>query len=250
MKLKAGGKMISIRASSFLFSLFLILNGIVSAQIKDPDKIINNVKSEFNKIKDYEVDVHIKVDVSFLKMPETEAKVYFKQPDKIHIESNKFALLPKEGLNFSPLSFLNEKYTALYEREDTIDGIPVSVVKIIPIGNDNDVILTTFWIDQKRSLIMKIESSRKPMGTYQLDFIYKQYSNEYYLPSSMTFTFSIDRTRFPKGMDGQLESDDENDSKKSKSLTGKVYLTYSNYKINQNLPDSLFDKGDKKETEK
>ena len=248
MKLKPGNKMIPLRGISFLFSLFLILNGIVSAQTKDPEEILNNLKAEFNKVKDYEVNVHIKVDVSFLKMPETEAKVYFKQPDKIHIESDKFALLPKEGLNFSPLSFLNEKYTALYEREDTIDGIPASVVKIIPIGNDNDVILTTFWIDQKRNLIMKIESSRKPMGTYQLEFAYKEYSNEYYLPSSMTFTFTIDRTRFPKGMDGQLESED--DSKKSKSLTGKVYLTYSDYKINQNLPDSLFDKGDQKEPEK
>jgi hypothetical protein len=224
----------------FAFVLLVVFYGLVNAQSKDPDKILKNVEDEFNKIKDYEVDVHIKVNISFLKMPETDAKVYFKKPDKIHITSDKFAMLPKEGLNFSPLSFLNDKFTALYEREDTI-GIPVSVIKVIPIGNDNDIILTTFWIDQNRNLIMKIESSRKPMGTFQLEFTYEKYDEKYIMPSSMTFTFTIDRTHFPKGMDGQLESGDENDSSKSKTQTGKVYLTYKNYKINQNLPDSLFE---------
>ena len=224
-----------------VFGSLLLFEGFVSVQSKDPDQILKNVENEFNKIKDYEVDVHVKVDISFLKMPETDAKVYFKQPDKIHITSDKFAMLPKEGLNFSPFSFLNDKYTALYEREDTINNIPVSVIKVIPIGNDNDIILTTFWIDQKRNLIMKIESSRKPMGTFQLDFTYEKYDKKYYMPSSMTFTFTVDRTHFPKGMDGQLESGEGSDSNKSKTQTGKVFITYKNYKINQNLPDSLFE---------
>ena len=88
---------------------------------------------------------------------------------------------------------------------------------------------------------MKIESSRKPMGTFQLDFTYEKYDKKYYMPSSMTFTFTVDRTHFPKGMDGQLESGEGSDSNKSKTQTGKVFLTYKNYKINQNLPDSLFE---------
>jgi len=224
-----------------LFSSVLVFNGFVYAQIKDPDKILQKVKDEFNTIKDYEVDVHVKIDVSFLKAPETDAKVYFKQPDKIHIESDRFAMLPKEGLNFSPLSFLNGKYTALYEREDTLNNIPVSVVKVIPIGNDNDVILITFWIDQKRNLIIKVESSKKPMGTFQLDFTYEKYDKKYYMPSSMTFTFTIDKSHLPKGMNGQMESGDKGDSDNGESQTGKVFITYKNYKINQNLPDSLFD---------
>lgn len=232
----------------FLFALLLILNLDGFAQSKDPDKILEKVKEEFSKIEDYEVDVHVKLDVEFLKMPESDSKVYFKQPDKAHIESNRFAMLPKEGLNFSPLSLLNEKYTALYEKEDSIDNIRVSVVKVIPIGNDNDIILTTFWIDQKRNVIIKVESSKKPMGTFQLEFTYKKYDDKYYMPATMIFTFTVDRTKFPKGMDGQLESGGEDDAKKSKSLTGKVFLSYKNYKINQGIPDSLFetDKEEKK----
>jgi hypothetical protein len=64
-------------------------------------------QAEFEKIDDYQVDVRIKVDVDFLKMPEREATIYYKKPDKFHIDSENFAMLPKSGLNFSPLGFLN-----------------------------------------------------------------------------------------------------------------------------------------------
>ena len=223
-----------------IFNIVLDAGGTSYSQSKNPDEIIKKVKEEFNKIKDYEVDVHIKIDVEFLKAPETEAKSFFKQPDKIHIESQKFAMLPREGLNFSPIGLLNEKYTALYEREDTIGNILTSVVKIIPIGNDNDIILTTLWIDQSRNVIRKVESSKKPTGTFTIEFNYEKYDDTYYLPSLTVFSFTVDRTRFLKGMDGQLESGDKDNLKKSRTLTGKVFLSYKNYKINQNLPDELF----------
>ncbi len=55
----------------------------------------------------------------------------------------------------------------------------------------------------------------------------------------MEFTFTVDRMMFPRGMDGQPDDDDSND--KSDSTTGKVYITYANYKVNLGLPDELFD---------
>ncbi|MEO8398885.1 MAG: hypothetical protein ABI550_03610, partial [Ignavibacteriaceae bacterium] len=113
----------------FLFSAFLIF-----PQIKDPDLILENVKKNFSQINDYEVNVKIKVDVDFLKVPETQAKIFFKEPGKIHIESEGFALLPKEGLDFSPTGLLKNKYSAIYEKEDTIDNYKTSVVKVIPLG--------------------------------------------------------------------------------------------------------------------
>ena len=80
-----------------LLLLFMSVS-IIFGQTKDPDAILNKVKENFNKIKDYQVDIHIKIDVSFLKVPDSNAKIYFKQPDKVKIKSDQFALLPKEGL--------------------------------------------------------------------------------------------------------------------------------------------------------
>ena len=88
--------------------ILFVLVGFTNAQVKDAEQILNEVKDKFNKIKDYEVDVSIFVDVDFLKVPESNAKIYFKQPDLVKLDSEGFALLPKEGVNFSPIKLLNQ----------------------------------------------------------------------------------------------------------------------------------------------
>jgi len=234
-------QMTTMRKLKFIFLFLMIIFSVseFSPQSTDPDEILDGVKEAFKKIEDYEVDIRVKIDVDFLKVPDSEARLYFKQPNKIHVESEKFALLPRQGLDFSPLGLISGKYTALYEQEDTIRNIPTSVVKIIPLGNDGDIILSTFWVDQTRNLIIRVESTKKPTGTFTIDFTYEKYDDHYELPSKMEFTFTFDRMMFPRGMDGQSDDDDSND--KSDNTTGKVYITYANYKVNQGLPDELFE---------
>jgi hypothetical protein len=70
-----------------IFLLTFILLQTISSQINDPDVILKKVIDSFNKVQDYKVNVKIKVDVDFLKVPDAEAKIYFKQPDKVHFES-------------------------------------------------------------------------------------------------------------------------------------------------------------------
>ena len=197
----------------FLLILLIIYLGTFYPQSKDPEQILNKVKKTFEKIEDYEVDVHLKIDVPFLKMPESDAKLFFKQPDKIHVESEKFTMLPKEGINFSPIGMLTGNHTAFYEGEDTLQDVKVSVIKLIPIGNDNDIILTTFWIDQKRNLILKVESSRRPTGTFSLEFRYGIFYEHFALPSSMVFTFTVEKMMFSRGMEDNIEPEDDANKK-------------------------------------
>ena len=136
-----------------LVSIILLLYAFIFPQSKDPDLILKRVVESFNKVKDYEVEVQVKVDVDFIKVPDTKAKIYFKQPDKINFESDGFAMLPKEGINFSPMSFLKKDYTALYQKGRLyIDGHPVSVIKIIPSAEQSDIVLTTLWVDQSHNI--------------------------------------------------------------------------------------------------
>jgi len=224
--------------------LILLLLYSVSgfSQSKDPDEILDNVIKAFEKIEDYVVDVNIKVDVAFLKVPEANAKIYFKHPDKVHMESEGFALLPKQGMNFSPTGFLKTDYTAFYNKESELNGIEVSVIKIIPLDERSDVILSTFWIDQSKNRIMKVESSRKPSGTFSIDFTFPVNKPDFLLPASMVFTFAIGDMHFPTGITGDSNSESNNENeKKDKDKTGKVYINYSNYQINQGLSDDLFE---------
>ena len=225
-----------------IFISVLILNAVICSQEKNPEAMLEKVKLEFEKVEDYQVDVKIKVDVDFLKMPDREATIYYKKPDKFHIDSENFAMLPKSGLNFSPLGFLNYKYTAFYEREDTVNGILTSVIKVIPLEGDADVILSSFWVDTKRNLILKVESSRKPQGTYIIDLKYLKTSEGFWLPSTLVFSFTVDRSLLPR----RFNEPDASESKQKtndpeKTETGKVYLNYSNYRVNAGLTDEFFE---------
>jgi outer membrane lipoprotein-sorting protein len=230
-----------------ILSFFILLCFPGFPQTKNPEAILEKVKLEFEKIEDYQVDVKIKVDVDFLKMPDRDATIFYKKPDKFHIDSENFALLPKSGLNFSPLGFLNYKYTAFYEKEDTINGTVTSVIKVIPLEGSADVILSSFWVDTKRNLILKVESSRKPQGTFTINLNYFRTSEGFWLPSSLVFTFTVDRSVLPRRFNEDQVSESNKTQKDSTEVeTGKVYLNYSNYRVNIGLKDELFDKSDAK----
>lgn len=233
-------KSIKIKPTTIL-PLLIIFSSAIFSQSKDPGQILNRVKEKFSNIKDYQVDVKIKIDVSFLKVPEANARIFYKSPDKIHIESKGFALLPKGALDFSPLSLLKGNYTALYDREEEIDGIKTTVVKTIPIGESSDVILSTFWVDQKLDILRKVEISTKVNGTFIINLKYDNAIKNVQLPEKMIFEFNITKLNIPKSFTGEVGADPpDNDTKKSQM--GMVVITYSHYEINKGIPDSVFTK--------
>lgn len=221
---------------------YILLLFFVSAycfgQSKDPNVLIKNVKETFEKVKDYSADVDVKVNVSFLKVPEMKAKIYFKQPDKIHIESDGFAMLPKDGLYTSPLALLSGDFTAIYVKDEILDGHNTSVVKIIPLNDKGDVILSTLWIDQTGYIIRKVESSTKTNGTFTIILQYG--NNKYPLPENIEFTFNTNRMKLSRN---PMEDENNNgNNKQPGNSTGKVSLTYSNYVVNKGIAESVFSK--------
>jgi len=228
-------------ATKILFILFYLL---IFPQSKDPDKILENVKEEFGKVEDYVVDVSIKVDIPFLKMPERKARIFYKKPDKYYIDSEGFALLPKEGMNFSLLTLLNSEHSALYEGEENINGINAALIKIIPLDENRDVLRSTLWIDASRNIILKAESYLKQAGIITIEFDYLKTSEGFYLPSQMTFIINAPRMFFSSRLNKGPFKDNSEKEDSVKTEEGKVYITYSNYKVNKGLKDDIFEKKD------
>ena len=232
----------------FVIVLFFISIQMGFSQSKNPDEIINGVITNFNKVNDYQVDVNIKVDVEFIKVPETKAKIYFKQPDKVHLKADGFAMLPKNGMEFSPSSLIKKDYTAIYEQDVDLNGNKTSIVKVIPLGDQGEVILSTLWIDQKKQVIRKVESTTKTNGTFTIDFTFDG-KIKYPLPSKIIFSFNMDKMNLPSTITG--EANNENPDKKNKNMgsttKGQVIVNYSNYVVNKGVPDSIFEEKNKKD---
>ena len=229
-----------------LITLMLMGAIAVSAQTKNPNQLLNAVRQKFNKVNDYKADANIKLDMSFFKVPDMKAKIFFKKPDKIKVEADGFAMLPKQGLKFSPADLLQDDFTAIYVRSETMDNHKIDVVKTIPNSDSSEVILSTLWIDATESVIRKVETTRKKGGTTQIDLIYENY--EFGLPSQIKLSFNLGDIKMPVNLSQQPNEKTDTGKKnrrrrglpEDESLKGSVLMTYKNYQINKGIPDSFF----------
>jgi hypothetical protein len=219
-----------------IFLFYSLIN--IYAQTTDPNEIVLSVISKFNQVRDYEVDIEIKVDVEFLKVPDAKAKLYFKQPDKVKLKSEGFALLPKDGIDFSPSSLIKGNYTAIFERNELLNGFSTSVIKIVPINQNTNVILSTVWIDNNSLIIRKVESTTKTQGTHIIELFYDE-NSKYPLPKQMIFSFNVDKMNLPQTF---TNTTPKSSRKKFKDgpVIGKVFVSYKNYQVNKNLSDKIF----------
>jgi outer membrane lipoprotein-sorting protein len=228
--------------------IIMFLSVAVSAQTKDAKKIIDAVRQKFNKVNDYQADVTIKLNMSAIKVPDMKAKVSFKVPDKLKVDSEGFAMLPKQGLKFSPADFFKGEYTPLYVRSDMLDNRKVDVVKTIPNNDSTEIILTTLWIDTEGLVVRKVETTTKKGGTTQVLLSYDNY--EFGLPSQVNISFNMGEVKAPANLP-KTDNDSERGERRrgmpgGVSLSGSVIMKYKNYKVNIGLPDSFFESKEKK----
>jgi len=220
-------------------ALLLIMFTISTfAQERNPKELLNLIQSDFENINDYSVDIEINIDMDFVDAPNSKAKLYFKQPDKVKIESDGFAIIPKQGLTFSPSELLTDSYSAIFIKTEIIDSFMVDVIKVIPLEDSSDILLSTLWVDPLFNVIRKIESVTKKMGTISIYLGY-EHTTTPTLPSIAKFFFNTTNS----GHGTMFKNSDKGESNKEKgNLSGSVIINYSNYLLNQDLENSFFTK--------
>lgn len=228
----------------FRLNIFILLFTFSILAQTESEKILAKAKEVAEAIKDYSCNVEIKIDVEFLKVPDNKAKLYYKYPDKVKIETDgSFALMPKEGLNFSPGAILNQQFTSIYEKDEKVDGVNCAIIKVIPTGSESDVILSTLWIDRSNYFIRKMQTTTKTNGTFQIYLKYDTQKYKHATPVELVFSFEIAKFKLPRMMNN--DKDKKKDDGKAKT-EGKVFVKYSNYSINTGLKDSFFDEAKSK----
>lgn len=224
----------------------LLLTGVMlffltCGHAQDAVGIIQKVKAKVEQVKDYEAAGLMKTNVPFLKVPVADVTVYFKSPDKYKIKNEKgISLIPKGAVSMNLNNLVaNKQFTAIPAGHETINGITVIIIKLLPTDANAEVVLSTLYIDEARSLIIKAVTTTRENGTYELVMDYGKYAG-YALPDKAIFTFNVKEYKLPKGV--TFDYDDGNKKKitKTDSNKGRLEITYKNYVINKGLSDAVF----------
>ena len=218
---------------------YIIVHGAYAQPEAD---LVKKVKAKLDKVNDYQVDGKMKIDVSFIKAPESNVRIFFKKPDKFKVRKDGgISILPKGGVSINLNSILmTDNYTAIAAGETIAEGVKVKIVKLLPLQDTGDVVLTTLYIDEKNLVICKSTITTRESGTYEMQMNYGKYI-AWGLPDKVVFSFNIKDYKLPKGVTFEYDSGAQpakEDVLKNKK--GKVEITYANYVINKGISDEIF----------
>lgn len=210
---------------------------------QDMTTLVLKVKAKLDLVNDYEAEGRMKTDVAFIKAPIGKVRVYFKKPNKFRLKKiGGISLLPKGGVSVNMNTvFATTDFVALYSGDAVVGGTKTRVVKLLPISESSDIVLTTMYIDEANLLVKKMITTTKENGTYEIEMTYGKFA-QYALPDKMVFGFNTRDYKLPKGI--TLEFDDNEkqltDAEKLKNKKGRVEIIYTNYVINMGVSDIVF----------
>ena len=207
---------------------------------QDTDKLLERVKAKLEGVKDYQAEGVMKTDVSFMKIPQSKVTVYFKKPDHFRIKKEGgISIVPKGGVNINISSlFSNDRYTAVAAGTAVIDHVTTAVIKLLPLDEKSDVVVSTLYIDEKEALVRKAVITTRESGTYEMELAYGKYASRG-LPDKIIFSFATKDYKLPKGLTFDYETG-EKPRTGSNDQKGKIEITYSSYSINKGLGDEVF----------
>lgn len=205
------------------------------------EEVITQVRTKIEKVKDYIAQGKLKTNVAFIKAPVAHVKIYFREPNKIRIQN-------VSGISFIPKGFININLDNVFTDISSYDLIDVGrdknsglrIIKLLPLNDTSEVVLATLYIDDTKMLIKKAQTTTRDNGTYELQMTYGKYA-DYSLADKIIFTFNTKDYKLPKGITFDYDDGSLKDKKnKLSEKKGKVEIDYSNYVINQGVPDSVF----------
>lgn len=237
-----------IKRGMLLVVMLIIVSGSTYAQTDTAAVLFEKLRSRLDVIKDYVADVRVKIDISFMKVPPLNGKLYFKAPDKLKLERNGgVSILPKKNVNLTLNSmFPVGEATIIDAGNDVVNGRAVKVIKVVPHEDQGQIILTKIWVDAERNLALRTETTTRDNGTVKMDLSFGS-NARLGLPDKVIVYLDVKEFKLPKGvtMDYDINEGGKQpvaDDKKPKK--GKIEINYLKYEVNKGLPDHIFMESD------
>jgi len=216
----------------WLALLLLLSPQWIQAQ-EDASRYLDSIEKKYAGLKDYTADVRVHFDIETFKAPDMEAKLYYKAPDKMKVESKRVFFFPRDGGYLNPSQFKKEDFEIRFLESSADDGRKAVKLKLTPKKTKKNIQDFLLTIDTDRNLILEMEITQFDGREIKAVIDYGKFDG-FELPVHIRLKLDIPsfETEGPKEFDQLIQ--------KPKRVTGTVEISYLNYKVNSGLSDEFF----------
>ena len=245
---------IKVKLSFIVIALILFISMPVLAQEKSeaklepgPIQVFEAIIRPYKNLNDYTVKIQAKVMIPGLRIPDFAADLYFKKPDKLHIETKSFAPIPRNSGFFDPFQFDPGKNRITFKQTVNLDDIQAELYRVEPGESETRVRFYNVWVGGNPIRILQVEnhSFKGTIALVKLTYMnVEQDSGNWPLPEKVHVHLT-----FPEGMQSRdnssfLIKDNPVSAGRIKpdeiQGEGDIYISYSDWRINTGLDDGLF----------
>lgn len=202
--------------------------------------ILRHMRSTSSEIEDYTVRLRAEIDMEKVRVPPMDITVYYKQPDKIHLQSKGFAMLPRDGIFINPNRFSKEDFYMSLLGKETLKNVETYKIELVPRKEKIKIRKLTMWVDPERWIFLKVHTVSWRGLSAHVDFEYALFQDKYWLPVSAIAIINFAGFKGFSPYYKMLGREKENASE-SGDKTGRITIQFSDYKINVGLSDSIFE---------
>ena len=215
----------------------------------DPVKVFAEVLKPYSVIRDYTVRVEAKVRIPDFRVPDFAATVYFKRPDRFHLETKNFAPMPRGAALFDPFRFRPEKNRLSWLAAEPLEGEPADLFRVEPLDEKEKIRSYQVWIGGNPKRILQVESLSvqgvKARARIRYALV-RQGNDALWLPERVAVKMTFPE-RGVRPQENLLYGPDSPVSRGMARLEdfpseGAVEISYSGWAWNLGLDDSLFGK--------
>jgi outer membrane lipoprotein-sorting protein len=212
--------------------LFLLLPQWIEAQ-EDTFRYLDSIEKKYAGLQDYTAEVSVHFDIESFKAPDMQARLYYKTPDKMKVESKRVFFFPKDGGYLNPSQFKKEGFEIRFLESSADDGRKAVKLKLTPKKTKKNIQDFVLTIDTDRNLIREMEITQFDGREIKAVIDYGKFDG-FELPVHIRLKLDIPsfETEGPKEFDQLVQ--------KPKRVTGTIDIRYSNYKVNSGLSDEIF----------
>lgn len=213
-----------------LLILMLFLSAGAASSAITARQTLEKASRNYEIINDYTVDAQLNIDSPDIQIPKTKVKIYYKKPDKVHVESRDgLAILPRNGLfTGNPLKNFMSADELLITGSTIIDGRDCYVISASFIKDDRPV-ETKVWIDKKDWLVMRISANPGFGPSVDVSLKYSKVEGKYWLPVYTKAKLTIPPMKHGHG-----------NFKPGPPKPSIAIIRFSNYHVNKGIKDSVF----------